>query len=349
MSESPHSKGGIARALSLSKVERSVIARHAALARHKKDRPKAIAEGVLEIGDLRIPCAVLDDAKNTPVLTQNGFLRAIGRHPFASGGTGASIDGIPPFLRPMNLKPYISSDLERSATPIEFLPKNPTSGADGVGYGYRAQLLPEVCWVYQDAMIAGKLLASQKHIGEACRNFLKAITNHAIENLVYQATGFEDARKRKAIDAIIAAYVSPERLPYMQMFDLDFYRHIYRLNGWPFDPETSARPGVIGHYTNDIYDRLAPAVKTALHAKVKRNERGRPTEKLTPYMTAEEGKLRLKELLGGVKLLMAQSVEWKQFKVVLDQFFPKYGDTLQLPFPTNTYRLPLPPKALPNA
>lgn len=343
MTDDYHAKGGVARAASLTAEERSAIARRAALARHKKDLPKAVAEGVLEIGNLKIPCAVLDDSKNSRVLTQNGFLRAIGRHPFASGGTGASIDGTPPFLRPKNLKPFISSDLERSTTPLQFLPKNPTSGAGGVGYGYLAQLLPDVCWVYQDAMLAGKLLPSQQHIGEACRQFLKAITNHAIESLVDKATGFDDLQKRRAIDRIIEQYVAKERLPYMPMFELDFYRQIYRLNGWPFDPENTKRPGVIGHYTNDIYDRLAPGVKEVLHSKVKRNPKGRPTEKLTQYLTKEEGKLKLKELLGGVTLLMKQSDDWKSFKTKLDEFFPKFGDTLQLPFSQgNVFKLPKP-------
>jgi hypothetical protein len=39
---------------------------------HRGDLPKAITEGILEIGDLKLPCAVLDDASNTRVLSQNG-------------------------------------------------------------------------------------------------------------------------------------------------------------------------------------------------------------------------------------------------------------------------------------
>ena len=84
--------GAVARAKSLSPTERSAIARKAALSRHRPGMPKAIAEGVLKIGDVELSCAVLDDPDNTRVLTQNGFLRAIGRHPFATGGSGSAID-----------------------------------------------------------------------------------------------------------------------------------------------------------------------------------------------------------------------------------------------------------------
>jgi hypothetical protein len=120
-------------------------------------------------------------------------------------------------------------------------------------------------------MVAGALLPSQEHIGKARGKFLKALTNDAIEDLVDIASGFEDIRKRRAIDKILEREVSKERLPYVRMFPLNFYQHIYRLNGWAFDPESSKRPGVIGRWTNNIYDRLAPDIREALHSRVKRN------------------------------------------------------------------------------
>jgi hypothetical protein len=334
--------GAVARAKSLTPEERSAIARKAALSRHRSDMPKAIAEGVLRIGDISMPCAVLDDADNTRVLTQNGFLRAIGRHPFAPGGTGSAIDETPPFLRAKNLKEFISSDLERSSIPLLYLPRNPTSGASGIGYGYRARLLPDVCWVYQDAMLAGKLLSGQMHVGEACRAFLKALTNYAIDDLVDQATGFDDFRKREAINRILERYCRSDALPWVKMFDLDFYREVYRLNNWPFDPAKTARPGVIGHWTNDLYDRLAPRIRPELHRLVRRNEKGRPTQKLTQHLSPEEGKPRLRELLEGTKALMRVSTDWEDFKGKLDIAFPRFEDAMILPFAGGLPRLPKP-------
>lgn len=335
----PQSKGGEARAKALTKEERSAIARRAALARHSKGLPKAIAEGFLIIGTLKIACAVLED--ETRVLTQEGFLTAIGRAGKAKGGQGATVDGNPAFLRAKNLEPFISSELLASTTPVEFVPlRGP--GYEGRAFGYRARLLPDVCWVYQDAMMAGKLLPSQEHIAKACRDFLRALTNHAIDDLVDLATGFEDMRKRRAINKIIDQYVEKAARPWVKMFHLDFYRHIYRLNGWPFDPENNSRPGVIGTWTNDIYDRLAPGVRQALHDRVKRNAKGKPTQKLTQLLTPEDGKPALERLLEGVILLMRMSSDWGSFKRKLDEYYPRFGDTLQLPFEGGTYRLPAP-------
>lgn len=66
--------GGLARANSLAPEERSAIARKAALTRHGKGLPKAIAEGILKIGDTRLACAVLDDVNNTRVFSQEDSL-----------------------------------------------------------------------------------------------------------------------------------------------------------------------------------------------------------------------------------------------------------------------------------
>lgn len=334
--------GGKARASKLTPERKKEIARLGAVARwgSTSGLPKAIAEGILMIGDIRIPCAVLDDSDSTRVLTQEGFLTAIGRAGKAKGGEGATVDGLPAFMRASNLKPFIDNDLVQSTTPLEFVPLR-GSGFRGRAFGYKAKLLPGVCWVYQDAMMAGKLVESQKHIGVACGKFLKALTNYAIEDLVDVATGFEDMRKRRAIDKIIEKYVEPAALPYVRLFPLHFYQHIYRLNGWPFDPANSKRPGVIGTWTNDIYDRLAPGIRQALHERVRRNAKGKPTQKMTQYLTPENGKPHLERLLEGILLLMRQCSTWDEFKLELDRYYPKYLDTMQLPFEgERVYRLP---------
>src|SRR5258707_10006355 len=75
------SKGGEARAKKLSPERRKEIARNAVEARWAKAGkapiPRATHIGELRIGDLVIPCAVLEDG--TRLLTQWGFYRAIGR------------------------------------------------------------------------------------------------------------------------------------------------------------------------------------------------------------------------------------------------------------------------------
>lgn len=310
-----------------TKVTQSVLATDRAL-------PRALAESdELQLGNIALSCAVLDDANNTRVLTQNGFLKAIGRHPFATGGTGGSIEGMAPFLRAKNLEPFISDDLKRSTTAIEYIPRAKMSGAGGIGYGYRASLLADVCWVYHDAMMAGKLLPNQMHIGEACSKLLRALTNLAIDDLVDEATGFKNLRRRQVLDKILADYVSPEALPWVYTWDDELYMNIFRLNGWPFTVESiKKRPGVVGKWTNDFYDRLAPGVRTELHRIVPRDNNGRPVVRLHQLLTKEIGHPKLREFLEGLKTLMIISRDWKQFQTLLDIRYPKFDTPPMLPF-----------------
>jgi hypothetical protein len=333
--------GALARAEALSPSDRSAIARRAALARHGRQLPKAIAEGTLWIGDLPLPCAVLDDESNTRVFSQEGFLLAIGRAGKAKGGEGASVDGKPAFLRAKNLEPFISNELIASTTPFEFIPfKGP--GYRGRAFGYRARLLPGVCWVFQDALIAGKILPSQNHIAQQCRMLLKALTDKAIDDLVDQATGFDDVRKKNSIIKLLESQVSKEKLKYAKMFDTSFYRLLFRLNGWPFDPEKSARPSVLGHWMNNFYDRMTPGIRQVLHSKVRRNEMGRPTEKLTQYLTDEAGKQRLKELTEGIMAIGRLSSDKHDFWEKMDISYPKFESVDLLPFDGGLARLPKP-------
>ena len=47
-------------------------------------------------------------------------------------------------------------------------------------------------------------------------------------------------------------------------------------------------------------------------------------------------------------LLMRMSATWEEFKVKLDEWYPRYEDTAQLPFSSGVYSLPAPPRTLTN-
>src|SRR5579872_3413323 len=93
------SKGGEARALKLSPERRREIARAAVAARWakagKNPIPQATHAGQLKIGDISIPCAVLDNG--TRLLTQWGFYRAIGRSGRPAAGWGSDVEKVAPF------------------------------------------------------------------------------------------------------------------------------------------------------------------------------------------------------------------------------------------------------------
>ena len=69
-------KGGFARAKALTKEERSLSAKKAAEARWGKELPVATHQGYIE--SLKLACYVLNDGKETRVLSRISFLQAMG-------------------------------------------------------------------------------------------------------------------------------------------------------------------------------------------------------------------------------------------------------------------------------
>jgi hypothetical protein len=241
--------------------------------------PRALCDGIIEIAGRRISCAVLDTKLR--VLTQETFLTAVGRASKAAGGRGSermALDGgLPPFLAPTNLEPFISDDLRRAATPVVF---RTTKG--NRGYGYDAKLLPLVCEVYLSARDAhleamrgaqlrrerGErvearqvLLHNQERIVHACDLLMRGMAKEHIVTLVDRATGYHDQEVRDELTKILAQYIAPHLMPYLPRFPDDFFREVYRIHGWKYELGNSKRPKYVGKFINQyIYGELPPGV-----------------------------------------------------------------------------------------
>ncbi len=333
----PQSRGGKKRAQNLTPYARTEIARSGAMARWHMPFvqpgakiPKALATGVLALGG--IPCAVLDDENNTQLLTQAGFLAALGRTKTPKSAGNSNIAHLPAFLRARNLELFISKELAASSTPIVFETERRGGAGGTLALGYRAQLLPGVCWAYHEAQIAGKLLPSQIHIAEACTRLLKGLTDVAIDALIDEATGFQDVRAKNALIKLLEKYISKDALPWVKTFDDDFYKEMLRLHGYAYDSNSVKRPMSFARRTEDIYKRLAPGIRDELGRLVRRGSSGRPNEKLFQYLSKHEGYRKLLEMLTGVKVIMKLSADLHDYEKKLDRVYPRFGDTIQIPF-----------------
>jgi hypothetical protein len=326
-------KGGIARAAALSPERRSEIAKQAVEARWTKNLPYATHEGVIRIGDIEIACAVLNTGQR--VITQSGFMRALGRARQAKGRQYYKGDvNLPAFLTAQNLKPYISKVLEVTSSQIEFKPKT------GVrAFGYADELLPEVCDVFVKADRAKALRSDQKHIADHAHIIMKGLARTGIAGLIDEATGYQEVRDKMALQAILDTFLRKELAAWAKRFPDEFYEQIFRLRGWQWKGRTKNPPQVVASYTKDIvYARLAPHIIEELE---NRNpiEGGRRKAKHHQWLTEDVGDPALAQHLHAVITLMRVSKTWGQFKHMLDVAHPKRGDTLQLPLMSDT---PLP-------
>lgn len=294
--------------------------------------PKAEYTGEIELGNTSIECAVLGDG--TRVISQASFLRTLGRSRSPKKGTGviSSVDKLPFFLQAKSLSPFIPEDLEVSTQPIEYITKS-----GGKKVGYNAFLLPktaEVYLKYRDHCLAtkGKVPANQSKMVAAADILIRGLAHVGIAAIVDEATGYQDVRAKNALAKILEQYLDNELQKWTKTFPDEFYKEIFRLNKWKWNPFTVKRPGVIGKWTNEfVYERLAPGVLDELKEKNPKDAKGRRPAKHHQWFNTEFGHPKLKEHIAGVLALMRASTNWKGFKSAMERAYPKHGNQLQLP------------------
>lgn len=320
---SQHSKGGKARAKNLSPEKRREIATKAANARWAS--PRALFEGTLQISEnVCIPCAVLDDG--TRLLTQQGFLKALGRARSAKGGQGSTHGNVIPFLAAKNLQPYISEELKRISEPVIFKTEKGIKA-----FGYKAELLPNVCEVYLKVRDDGKDHQSQSNIVKMCDIIMRGLAHIGIIALVDEATGYQEVRDRLALQKILKKFIDGKLYEWTKTFPDEFFKQIFRLKKWQWN--SGRMPGVVGRYINDlIYDRITPNLLDELRRNNPKNEKGNRKHRHHQFFTKDIGHPeltgRIYQLLGMARV----SKSWEEFYEAVDEAFPKQGSTLKLPF-----------------
>lgn len=334
------SKGGEARALSLTPEERSEIARKAVMARWDKTETKTKSmrtaeygspDRPLEIGGAKIPCYVLDDG--TRVLRERSVARALGRK---GGGAhwqkkkGAEKGALlPEYVALKTLEPYISDEVRDSLlNPITYKLKS-----GGIAQGIPATLLTDICNIWLKAREKGVLSEPQLKNAYKAELLMRGFAQVGIVALVDEVTGYQEVRTKQALQEILEKFITKELQPWVKTFPDDFYREIFRLNTWEYKPSSVKRPSVIGKWTNDIvYDRLAPGVRDELHKLAERDDKGRLKHKLFRRLTEGIGHPKLREHLSAVVALMKAAKTWEDFKYMLKRALPAYGDTLEISY-----------------
>jgi len=320
-------KGGRARAASLTKEQRSEIAKRAATARWKEPVLKAThgsADHPLKIGELDIPCYVLEDGRR--VLSLGGMVKALGMS--IGGAGGGEGDRLVSFASGKSISPFISNDLaSRMKTAIRF--QAPTGGT--VATGYEATILADLCDAVLEARKLGALRPQQEHIGHQCEVLVRGFARVGIIALIDEATGYQKDRAKDALATILEAFIAKELQAWVKTFPADFYQELFRLRGLDYPTASVKRPQYFGLLTNDIvYKRLAPGVLEELKRVTPKNDGGRPKAKYFQSLTTNTGYPKLREHLGAVVAIMKLSDNYRDFIGKLDRLAPKYNETMPL-------------------
>lgn len=329
-------KGGYARAAKLTPEERKSIAQKAARERWESTNlPKATHPGVIKIGDIRIPCAVLDNGKR--VLTEHGITTAI-----LGSRSGASkrikkmqeINGapVPLFLAPNNIKSLISKELwDGPLTPILYYEN------DKIVSAYDANLLPAVCDIWLKAREIGVLQKQQYNKAQKAEILTRGLASVGIIALIDEATGYQAIRPYDALQKYLEMIVRKDLAAWAKKFPDEFYENIYKLKNWTWPGMKKNRFSVVAHYTRDlVYERIATGLLEELEKKSPRDETGNRKNKLHQWLTDEIGNpllaQHLHSLIAFQRLALSNSYGWNRFVKMVDKVFPKRGSNLELPF-----------------
>jgi len=317
--------GGIARAKKLTAAERKEIAMKGVAAKKERaELPRAThgsADHPLKIGDIEIPCYVLDDG--TRVLSQRALIAGLG---MTSGQTKTGDARIVHFFEADAIKPFVDQGLPAMLkSPIQFIP--PHGGRPA--FGYPATILADMCEAVLAARKVYELTAKQAEVAEQCEVLVRGFARVGIIALVDEATGYQKDREKDALAKILEAFVAKELQPYMKTFPPDYYEEMFRLRGLKYPPEKpNFRPQYFGLLTNDIvYGRLAPGLLEELKAQAKKDER---KTHLHRRLTQDIGHPKLREHLASVVTVMKLSNSYPDFISKLNRVHQRFGQTIPL-------------------
>lgn len=331
--DTPQSKGGKARAHSLSPLERKQIAAQGAMARWTRDAapqdgeiqlPVATHQGKMALGGLELDCYVLEDGRR--VFHKRGMAKALG---MKSGGGNV-------FLRAMQRK-GLGSELGQELlgkieNPINFKPMTLD-----LGHGYEASVLVDICKAIVRAEDAGKLTSAQDGLVGQAKIIIQALAKIGVVALIDEATGYQVERSPTALRILVQQYIESEKREWEKQFPDDYYNELNRVYGSQRLTKTSSgaviqnRPQHFANFTRTyVYhplengavleelDRINPKIGLA----------GTRRARFHQHLTEGYGIEKLKRQVQEVMTLIAVSDTINQFKRLFQKRFPQAGTQL---------------------
>lgn len=324
------SKGGKARAKSLSAAQRSESARAAVQARWEKagkaPLPRATHKGSFkEDFGIDVDCYVLNDEAKTAVISQRGMGEAL--------GLGASGSRLPRFVGGKAISNFVGPELrEKLEKPVIFQAQVGGPEALTQVHGYDVTDLIDLCKAITMAEAERKLLPHQANVARQAHIILNASAKAGIKGLVYALAGY-DATREETITAF-KLFVQEEAREYEKEFPDQLYAEWYRLYNLP-KPERN-KPWKFKHLTVDqVYRPLAKSNGKILKLTKEQRETSKKRHSKLHQFLSEIGvktlRTHLGQLLGIARISRTQKQYEGHFKTLFDEQleipFKETGDT----------------------
>lgn len=328
MGRSIQSKGGEARARSLTTEQRREIAVQAARARWAKINdpsylPTASHRGPLTIGDITVQAYRLSDGRR--VISKKGMADILGLK--SEGGNA--------FLRSMT-RPGVRSEIPDNTwnsieNPIFFKVVDPDSktGSGSTADGYEARTLIDCCKAIVSAFDNKKLHGRQHFLYDRAEIIIRAAAKLGITALVDEAVSYVPDHRRGEYQALFEKFILDECREWEAEFPKKYHDMIYNLYGLKkVAPDSTQTPRFFGKFTRMyIYAPLAHSRGAILKELDKKNPEvytnGGRKYKFHQFLTDEIGLPALRQHMWQVIGIGSISNNKDQFRRNFYKAFPE--------------------------
>lgn len=267
-------------------------------------------DGEINLNGFKIPCYVLEDG--TRIVSGRGMQEAV---KLLEATTKSAEQTTGSRMAEFTGSKWFNSLIINGEKLEEFKPINAYKGNQKIS-GYKATALADFCDIMLSARQNGLLNTErQKIVADQCEILIRGFARVGIIALVDEATGYQYDREKDELQKVLSAYISKELLPWQKRFPDEFYKEIFRLNGWDYTVSgIQKRPGVIGTWTKKlIYNLLPTGVLEELENKTPKSRSGNKTARLHQSLTQDIGEPHLEKQLVSVITLMNISDSWNEF------------------------------------
>lgn len=281
---------------------------------------KAEAEGMLPVGEIKIPCYVLEDG--TRLISQRGMQTTVG---MSTGGTSGA-HRIARFAAKLSAsyskhtKTIARPNLiERLHNPVIFTPVHGGNAA----YGQEATTLIDFCELILKCRDAGILTEHQKQFyADKAELVVRAFAKVGIIAVIDEVTGYQFKRPHSELTKLLALYVLPEHRPWVTTVPREYTKELYRVWGW--DPNSQRGPRYAGKLTRKLlYEPLPAPVLPKLDQLNPMDEQYRRKRKHFQHLTDGVGLQHFKGQLAAVMALLRASPNKRIFMTLFNRAFGK--------------------------
>ena len=269
--------------------------------------PTARYGGILAIGEVQIPCYVLEDGRR--VIHQRGMVSGVGMSRGGSSRGGG--DRLAYFVAQKTLSPFVSKELEEvTREPLVF-----RTDRGALAYGYDATVLADICEAILEARKQGALGKQQEHIAAKAEILIRAFARVGIVALVDEATGYQRDRGHDALRLLLERYIAEGLQKWIHTFPDSFFAELDRL--YDNAPTTArARPQYYGKFINKyVYDPIEHGYVKAELDKLNITDEGKRRARFHQWLT-DDGRTILTRQIGKVEGIMEMCDDIEHFKEV---------------------------------